>query len=279
MMINTVIIEDIPDNREALKKLLAAECPQVNIIGEADNVEGGYNLIKQLQPRLVFQDIELTDGTGFDILNRLHEEDAIDFEVIFFTAHGSFENARKAIAYSALDFITKPINSDDLKAAVSKAASKIDKEQYSAQIALLLKNLSMASNKNKSIAIHLIKGIIEFVEVDKIMYLEADGTMTKIFVNGNEKPFLATKNLGHYSKLLTSDYNFFPISNSLLINMDYVKQYNHRELTVSLNNGVHLFASRRGGQDFRRYLNDNKSRFGDLQNEGIGGLFKKLFKR
>lgn len=275
-MIKAVIIEDIPDNREALTTLLASECPEVKIIGEADTVDSGYQLIKRKQPALVFMDIQLKDGTGFDILGELFEEDAIDFEVIFCTAHGNFENATKAIQYSALDFITKPIGQDKLVQAVQKANRKLNKKQYTEQIAELLSNLSKPqSTKARRIAIHLIKGVIEFVEVDNIIRMEADGAMTKVYLE-NGKKLTAVKNLGSYSKLLTSDYNFFPISNSIVVNLDYVKRYKHAELTVTLINGESIFASRRGGQDFKKFLNDNKSRFGDLQSSGITGFFKKL---
>ncbi len=274
-MIRTLIIEDILNNREALKKLLASDCPEVEIIGEADSVLSGFDLILQKKPDLVFLDIQLKDGTGFDILSRLLEKDKIEFEIIFFTAHGNFENATKAIEYSALDFITKPIDPSKLCQAVNKFEKKVDRTQYNTQIALLLENIAKNNSKGKRIAIHLSKGIIEFVEVDEIVYLEADATITNVYLLRGNK-LTAMKNLGFYSKLLMSDYNFFPISNSLVVNLDFIKRYNHSELAVVLTSGKTIYASRRGGQDFRKFLNDNKSQYGDIQPQGIGQLLKKL---
>ena len=108
------------------------------------------------------------------------------------------------------------------------------------------------------------------------MYLEADGTVSYIYLQ-NETKLTAVRNLGHYSKLLMAEYNFFPVSNGLLVNLDFVKRYNHSELTVNLTNGKHLYASRRGGQDFRRFLNDNKGKFGNIQDKGLRGIIRKLF--
>lgn len=279
-MINAVIIEDIVDNREALIELLQMECPNVKILDQAETITKGYELILKLKPQLVFLDIQLKDGTGFDILNRFHTEKNLDFEIIFFTAHGTFENATRAIEYSALEFITKPVNPEKLAQAICKAENKLaakfsSTDQYSAQIALLLENLRLNSLRAKRIAIHLVKGIIEFVEVDDIIYLEADGTITKVFLKDGQV-LTAMKNLGSYSKLLIADYQYFLISNKTLINLDYVKRYNHSELTVYLSNGNSIYASRRGGQDFKKFLNDNKSQFRNIEDSGFGSFFRKI---
>ncbi len=280
-MINTVIIEDIVANREALIELLQMECPDVvKILGEAETVEKGYQLILETKPHLVFLDIQLKDGTGFDILSRFHTENRLDFEIIFFTAHGNFENATKAIEYSALEFITKPVNPTKLSQAIKKAEKKLaakstPPDQYHAQITLLLENLRLNSLKAKRIAIHLVKGIIEFVEVADIIYLQADGAVTKVFLKDGQQ-LTAMKNLGSYSKLLIADYQYFLISHSTLVNLDYVKRYNHAELTVYLSNGNSILASRRGGQDFKKFLTDNKSQFGKIENSSLGGFFRKM---
>ena len=251
------------------------ECPQVTLIGEAATQEEAYQLIQTLSPSLVFMDIQMKEGTSFDLLEKLHNEGGVHFEIIFVTAYGKYEYATKAIEYSALDFITKPIEPDKLKTAVEKAEKVLDKNQYAAQIALLLENLARPNTKSKRIAFHLAKGIVEFVEVENIIYLEADTQVTYIFLKNGEK-LTAMRNLGHYSKLLLTDYDFFPISNKHLVHLAYVTRYNHSELTVRLTNGEHLFASRRGGKDFRQYLNNNKQDYPDLQNGGLGGFLKRL---
>lgn len=276
--VKSVIIEDIPDNRDALKKLLAQECPNVEIIGEAESIDEGEKLILEQSPELVFMDIELKGATSFDLLENLQKKDALTFEIIFFTAYGTYEYATRAIEFSALEFLTKPIDAEKLRPAVEKAVKKLDRHYDNAQIKLMLEILRSTNQKTSRIAFHLTKGIVEFVNVQDIVYLEADGPVTYVHLKDNSK-LTAVKNLGQYSKLLTRDFPFFPISNSILINLDYVRRYNHSELSVVLTTGNHLFASRRGGQEFRRYLNENRSKFGDLESFSLGALFRKLFGR
>ncbi|MBK8568099.1 MAG: response regulator transcription factor [Saprospiraceae bacterium] len=277
-MIKAIIVEDTLDNRETLKKLLVSECPQVQLLGEAENVEGGYQLVKSMQPDLVFLDIQLDKETSFDLLERLHAEDAIRFEIVFVTGHGSFENVTRAIEFSALDFINKPIEAEKLTKAVEKAAKRLDQKQYNRQIELLLEHLQQ-SEKSQRIAFHLLRGVVEFAWVTDIVRLEADGVITHVHLRDGSK-LTAVKNLGHYSRLLTAEHHFFQISNSMVVNLDCVKQYNHASLTLTLNNGLQVKAARRGGQAFRQYLSDNKA-YSNLErsNNHIIGLIKSLLGR
>lgn len=276
-IINAVIVEDSEINRKTLKKMLGAYCEEVSIIGEAATIEDAYMTIKEVEPDLVFLDIQMKKGTTFDLLKRLHDESSIDFDIIFVTAYGMFEYATKALEYAALDFITKPIDKDKLIVAVNKAKSKIGKNSQKQQVALLLENLSQLNSKSRKIAIHMPKGIIEFVPVEEILYLEADGVVTHVFLEPNGKKITAMKNLGNYGKLLINDYNFFQISNSCVVNLDYVKRYNHSELTLTFSNGMSVFASRRGGQDFKKYLNQ-KSDLNDkiLPSKSFLNILKRL---
>jgi len=267
-MIKAIMVEDMLANREVLRTMLAGVCPQVELLGEAENVEQGYRLIKSVQPDLVFLDIQLDRETSFDLLDRLYAEDAIGFEIIFITGVGTFENVTRAIEFSALDFIHKPISEEKLVKAVEKAAKRINRPQYNRQIELLLDILNHPAQKSRRIAFHLLKGIIEFVLVDDIVLLEADGPVTHIRLRDGVN-LTAMKNLGHYSRLLTTEYNFFQISNDKVVNLDFVKRYNHAELTLTLVDGTHVIAARRGGQDFRRFLSENKE-YKSL--EGGGGL-------
>jgi len=252
-MINAIIIEDVPATRATIKSILSKEFNQIRVIGEAGTVDEGYSIIKNLQPDLVFMDIQLEVGTSFDILTQLKAEDALDFGIVFFTAYRTYENATKAIKYSALDFITKPIDTHKLQLAVKRAEERLNQVDYKQQVDLLLETLANNNNKSQRIAIHLVRGIIEFVDVNRIMYLKADGSMTKVFLE-NGQQLHAAKNLGHYGNLLKRDYDFYSISNSVIVNLAYVKRYTHRELTVELQNGVTILASRRGGQEFKNII-------------------------
>ncbi len=276
----TVIIEDIPANREALKQMLGQECPYVQVLGAADNIQAAKELIMQNHPKLVFLDIELKGATSFDLLDMLNREDAIDFEIIFFTAHGKFEYANRAIEFSALPLLTKPVDPKKLRRHVEKAYEKIkDRQnlvQFKTQIEALLQSLNNPGNFGR-IAFHLTKGVIEFVEVDDILYLKADTTVTQVHLLENK--ITAVKNLGFYKKLLLPNYHFFAISNSLLINLKHVKRYSHRDLCVTFNNGVKVFASRRGGQNLRDFLSRNKSEFGSIQDNLLERWIGRLFGR
>jgi two-component system LytT family response regulator len=274
--LSAIMVEDMLANREVLRTMLTDLCPQVELVGEAENVEQGYQLIKSTQPDIVFLDIQLDRETSFDLLDRLHEEDAIGFEIIFITGVGTFENVTRAIEFSALDFIHKPISEEKLVSAVEKAAKRVQKPQYNRQIELLLDILSHPTQKSRRIAFHLLKGVIEFVPVDDVVLLEADGPVTHIRLRDGTK-LTAMKNLGHYSRLLTSDYDFFQISNDKVVNLDFVKRYNHAELTLTLLDGSHLIAARRGGQDLRRFLSENKA-FRSIEDKGgLLGMLKQLF--
>lgn len=274
-MLKAIMVEDMLANREVLRTMLTELCPQVELVGEAENVEQGYHLIKSARPDIVFLDIQLDRETSFDLLDRLHEEDGIGFEIIFITGVGTFENVTRAIEFSALDFIHKPISEDKLVQAVEKAAKRINKPQYNRQIELLLDILSHPTQKSRRIAFHLLKGIIEFVPVDDVVLLEADGPMTHIRLRDGSK-LTAMKNLGHYSRLLTSDFNFFQISNDKVVNLDFVKRYNHAELTLTMLDGSRLIAARRGGQDLRRFLSEHKA-FKNIEDKGgLLGLLKQL---
>lgn len=275
-MIKTIIVEDTLDNRETLKKILAAECPELHLMGEAENAGQAYELIKSVQPDLVFLDIQLDKETSFDLLDRLHGEGEIRFEIIFVTGFSKSQYLMRAIEFSALDFIEKPIEAERLVKAVEKAAKKLNQRQYNRQIELLLEHLRRPSQPVKRMAFHLIKGIVEFVGVDDIIRLEADGVVTHVHLKDGSK-LTAMKNLGHYSHLLTAEHNFFQISSDTVVNLEFVKRYNHAELALTLLDGSRVYASRRGGQDFRRYLSENRHPGLQEEAKGIAGFLKGLF--
>jgi two-component system LytT family response regulator len=262
-LIDCVIVEDTKENRQALKALLSKIEPQVSIAGEAETVDEAYDVICNTQPNLVFLDIQLKDRTSFDLLDRLYHEGKINFEIIFVTAYGKFEYATKAISFSALDYITKPVDPEKLEEAVQKASEVIKKESYVRQVKVLLENLAGTDPKLNRIAIHLTKGVIEFISINDIVYLEADGTITYVHLSNGEK-LNAMRHLGYYSRLLTAEYQYYPISNKILVNLNFVKRYVPKELAVTLTNGNTIYASRRGGRDFKNHLNNSSEMSGKL---------------
>ena len=271
-----IIVEDIPAELAHLKNCLAAQCPEVQVVGEADNIEEALRLIVQEKPELLLMDVEIMGGTSYDLLDRLQKQGyPFDFEIIFMTGHHKFDYATAAFAYSAIDFLTKPVDPAILQKAVQKAVQRQQPQQTAQQFALLLDLLRTPDSKINRLAVHLMGGVIEFIEIDQIVYLEADGVITN-FILKDKPPLKGARNLGQYVPILQRGHRFFSISNSLLVNLDQTIRYDHSEKTLRMSNGDVLYASRRGGQDLRNYLNEQQQTADESKNT-ISSIFRKFF--
>ena len=252
--IRTVIIEDIPAELSLVKKLLATCCPAIEIVGETGKLREAINLITESSPDLLVMDIEITGGTSYDLLDQLARQGiALDFEIIFMTGHKHFDYATTAFAYSAIDFLTKPIDAALLEKAVQRASQRLYPEQRLQQLQLFMDLVRSTDNQTDRMAIHLPGGVLEFIDISKILYLEADGVMTN-FIFTDTSLVKAVRSLGQYTQLLQQSHSFFSISNSVLINLNHMLRYNHQEKAVTMTNGKVLYAARRGGQDLRNYI-------------------------
>ncbi len=261
MKIRTVLIEDIESERNTFKETLKNCCPDIVVVGEGDSIETGFEIIQTTNPDLVFLDINLNIGTGFDLLNKCLENGHIQFEIIFLTGEINITYPVRAIHYSALDFIYKPIDSTKLYESIhrvkTKFASKAINPFYQKQLELLIQNLqNNHDKKTNKVAFHRSGGAIEFVQTNNIVYCEAEKDTTHIYLADNTK-FTAMKNLSFYARPLEIDFNFFRISDKLLINLEFLKTYNHNDdFKVMMVNGKILYASRRGGQDLKQFLKE-----------------------
>ncbi len=261
MKIRTILVEDIAAERNTFKETLENCCPELMVVGEGESIETGFEVIMKTKPDLVFLDINLNYGTGFDLLNKCLEVGDIHFEIIFLTGETNINYPVRAIHYSALDFIYKPIDSTKLHEAVNrvkaKLASKATNPFYQQQLELLIQNLkNNQDKKTNKVAFHRSGGAIEFVQTSHILYCEAEKDITHIHLSDNTK-FTAMKNLSFYARPLEIDFNFFRISDKLLINLEYLQNYDHNDdFKVLLTNGKILYASRRGGQDLKQYLKE-----------------------
>jgi two-component system LytT family response regulator len=217
-VINAVIIDDEPKNIKVFKNMLEEFCPQVQLLGEADNSKTGKKLILETNPQLVFLDIEMPYGNGFDMLNDLMP---VDFEIIFVTAFDKY--MLQALKYSALDYLLKPVNIDELKVAVKSAENRVQKNSINQQLQILLENFKKKEPALKKIAIPTADGF-DFIFISDIVRCEAQGSYTKIYLN-DSKSFLISRPLKEYENLLPEDI-FFRIHNSHLINLNYIKKYN-----------------------------------------------------
>ncbi|WP_255491399.1 MULTISPECIES: LytR/AlgR family response regulator transcription factor [unclassified Dysgonomonas] len=247
--IRAIIVEDEQNNRENLQKLLAKYCSSMEIIGLCTSALEGRQKIVELRPDLVFLDIEMPGGDGFSMLESLC---IFDFEVIFVTAFTSY--AIKAIKFSALDYIVKPIDIMELLKAVDKAKEKIHKKQQNSRMHNLLDNRNREGNK-KVIALPL-SDKIEFVEIANIIHCQADGNYTFFHLKDGVK-LLISKTLKEYDELL-SPLNFLRVHQSHLINLDEVKSFVKTDGGyIQMKDGTSITISRQRREMVLRILHKN----------------------
>jgi two-component system LytT family response regulator len=215
MTLKTIIVEDEKHSRETLKNLLEKFCEDVEVIAMTSGVKEAIELLSVTTPDVVFLDIELQKGTGFDILSALPE---IDFEIVFTTAFDQY--AIKAVKFSSLDYLLKPIDLEELQQAIAKVRIRKDKNTYNRQLAQLLKN--MQQTRLSKISLATLDGF-EFVDISNIIYCEAGGSYTT-FVLTDGKKLLVSKHLKEYENLL-QDHHFMRVHNSYLINLKEVKKF------------------------------------------------------
>lgn len=214
MKLTAVIVDDVAQARVTLKEDLAAYCPDIEIIGEADGVVSGSKLLNKIKPDVVFLDIQLQDGTGFDILEILGD---ITFQVIFTTASDEF--AIKAFKFSAVDYLLKPVDPDELIVAVQKV-SKVNhstQENYD-----LLLNTVKEQSAPKRMALHTLEKI-HVTEIANIVRCESSGNYTTFYFKDGHK-LLVTKTLKEYDQML-SEYHFARVHQSHLINAQQIKEF------------------------------------------------------
>ena len=213
-MITAVIIDDMPQAIETLKEDLATYCPQIELIGTADGVVSGAKLLRKKTPQVVFLDIELQDGTGFDILELLPDLRA---QVIFTTASDAF--AIKAFRFSAVDYLLKPIDPDDLQTAVAKIEGESKKSKDN--LSLLLDTVKSGAAPQR-LALHTLEKI-HIVDISKIIRCESSGNYTHFHFSDNTK-LLVTRTLKEFDQLL-QEHRFARVHQSHLINVDQIKEY------------------------------------------------------
>jgi len=209
-----VIIEDEVNNQKFLEQTLLKFVKDLTVIGKAGNVEDGIQLINTTQPDLVYLDIELPDGNGFDILEKINDK---NINVIFTTA---FENyALKAFRYSAVDYLLKPFNIEELIEATERA--KVQKENKDFRISFLQQQVKRPEEKIKEI---LIDGFDNFIKValNKIIALVADTNFVCILTDDGEKVY-SSKTLKFYEDLLDKE-SFLRIHRSHIINLEKIIQ-------------------------------------------------------
>lgn len=214
-MLKAVIIDDEKQARSALRREIKLHCTGLEIVGEAGSVEESLTLLTKIKTDLVFLDIQLTDGVGFDILEGLQKR---DFKVIFTTAYSEY--ALKAFRFDALDYLLKPIDSLELKQAVAKVA-EAQEEESDQKIDNFLRNQAL-NDPFKRISLQTSDGI-HLIELRKIMRLNSEGNYTRFFFNDGQK-MLVSKTLKEFEKMLVP-FGFERVHLSHIINLSHLKSY------------------------------------------------------
>lgn len=211
-----IIIDDNDNARAALKSDLEDYCEDINLIGEADGVETGYQLIEKVDPELVFLDIRMGDGTGFDLLEKYKPISDIPFKIIFTTAYDEF--ALKAFKYAATDYLLKPIDSDSLVEAVSRV-TKQNPSDKTEQLQALLKHITKPKSNKISLA---DAERIHVVNIEEIVRCESFKNYTTFFLL-DEKKITVSKTIKEYEEQL-NDHDFLRVHHSHLINLNQIKE-------------------------------------------------------
>jgi two-component system LytT family response regulator len=239
MLIRTMLIDDEPSNRDVLRKLLTRFCPEVEIVGEAGNAHDGYELIHQLKPDLVFLDIQMPQGNAFGMLNKFS---TIDFKIVFVTSFDQY--AIRAIKFSALDYLLKPVEVEELVSAVHRAKSTMIKsENQTSQVVHLLNNAKEVELE-KSLAIH-DKGKVRFIRIGEIAFMESDVNYAIIHLQNGEK-IITSRILKELEEVLEDVRLFLRINKSCVVNVNCVAHYSKKEpYTLTLKGGQEFEISRR----------------------------------
>lgn len=245
-MLTALIIDDEEKGRIVLKQKLAVHCPNVTVIGEADGGDSGKAMIETFRPDVVFLDIEMPGTNGFDMLNNLNEK---NFHLIFTTAYNQY--AIKAIKFAAFDYLLKPIDIEELKAAISRIPN-IKPNDVSGQLEVLAINAQKNIKNFNRIAIPTLDGL-SFFNTNELIHLDADSNYTLLYFTDDRK-ILASRTLKEFEDQLGEE-QFIRLHNSHLVNINFISRYIKGEGgQVVLANGKVIDVSRRKKAELMKML-------------------------
>jgi len=220
-MIKILIVEDEKPIRETLQEIIQNNCPDISIVGTAENIESACRQIIQTTPDLVLLDVNLPDGTCFELIQQLEH---IHFKIIFITAFEEY--AIQAIKLSALDYLVKPVDPIELSNAINKARDLIEKDNDKLKLSALLSNINQISDKNKKIILKTADSIF-LIDIQDIIRCESDGSYTKFFINDGRK-IMISKVLKDYEELL-QNCGFARVHKSHIINLNYIERFDKHD--------------------------------------------------
>ncbi len=220
-MIKTVIIDDEESARETLIIMLKMYAPEIEVVAEADGVKSGIQTINEFNPELIFLDIQMGDGNGFDLLSNFPE---CNFKVIFITAYEEY--AIKAFKFSAIDYLVKPVTPDDLIQATKKMTDSSEKKILKSQIEVLENNYSIPNQSFGTIILKTTEAIY-IVEINDIIHCKSENNYTYFYLAGANK-LLVSRTLKEFDELL-SEVGFLRVHQSHLINTKQIDHFDKRE--------------------------------------------------
>jgi len=216
-----IIIDDEPSARQTIESIITDNFPEIDIVGQAGSVVSALDIIRIKNPDLIFLDVDLTDGSGFDILVAFKN---ITFKVIFITAHQEY--ALRAIKFSAFDYILKPFSADELINAIKRLGIEAITENQTIKWEAFFNNISNIDAKAKKIVLKTSESI-HLVNINDIIRCEADNNYSTFYLVGGEK-ILISKGLKEFEELLTSQ-GFFRVHQSHLINLNFILRFDKRD--------------------------------------------------
>ena len=242
-MLKTIVVDDEPLVLKNILFLLEKYCPSVTVLATAQSAAEAKKHIEQFKPDLLLLDIEMPRGNGFDLLLSIKD---LSFPVIFITAYEQY--AIQAIKFSALDYILKPINHEELIIAVNKAEEEFKNQAFKKSVEILLENYKQPSQALQKIALPE-SDKVNFAKLSEIVYIKSEGNYTQVFLKSGMHYFV-TKTIGYFEDTLPSDI-FQRIHNEYIINMNYMEKYvRGKGGYVVLENGITIDVSVRRKTDF-----------------------------
>lgn len=238
--IKAVVIDDELNNRDLITKLVHKTHVDFHIIGDAENIEEGFDLINRVKPDLVFLDIKMPGGSGFDLLRKFAKP---DFEVVFIT--GFDEYAIQAFEFNALDYVLKPIDAYKLKITLDKVQFRVyNKLSFAENLKQIVELYNINSAAISKIPLHYKDKVI-LVDVNEIFSIQSDQGCT-LFDTLNSNKYTSSKQLSDFEFIIENHPNFIKISKGVFINLNYVKSYTKGQICmITLNNNDVFEVSRR----------------------------------
>jgi len=233
--IRAIIVDDEQRARDVLSKLLERNCPSVTVVSTCVDVLSAVEKIKEVQPDVVFLDVQMPNYAGYEIVNFFDE---INFEIIFVTAFDQY--AIKAFELNAIDYLVKPVERLRLVSAVERVSAKLGQEKSKEEYEQLL--CSIKEKEFKKIVIPEL-GNRRILEIEDIIALEAEGAYCKIYQTNN-KPLTISKNLKYFEKKLQDQDGFFRSHRGWVVNLSHIKTMNKTDLTITLTNEIKAKISR-----------------------------------